>query len=130
MKETSVPGLSLITAGKIPPNPADLIGSDRFARLLDSFRSRFDWIVLDTTPILPVTDALLVARAVRSVLFVVGSEATSRRVASDALEKAGEAGADVLGAVLNKAKLERHPYYYSRYYRREYSRYYRASATA
>lgn len=130
VRETSVPGLSLITAGKIPPNPADLIGSDRFARLLDSCHSRFDWIVLDTTPILPVTDALLVARAVRKVLFVVGSEATSRRVAADALERTAETGADVLGAVLNKAKLERHPYYYSRYYRREYSRYYRPSPAA
>ena len=130
VKETSVPGLSLITAGKIPPNPADLIASDRFARLLESCRSRFDWIVVDTTPVLPVTDALLVARAVRRVLFVVGSEATSRRVASDAIEKAGEAGADVLGAVLNKAKLERHPYYYSRYYRRDYSRYYSSSPAA
>ena len=130
MKETFVPGLSLITAGKLPPNPADLIGSEPFARLLESCRSRFDWIVLDTTPVLPVTDALLVARAVRKVLFVVGSEATSRRVAADALEKVGESGADVLGAVLNKAKLERHPYYYSRYYRREYSRYYSSSPAA
>ena len=127
LRETSVPGLSVLTAGKTPPNPTDLVGSDRFARFLDSCRNRYDWIVLDTTPVLPVADALLIARVVGKVMFIVGTGTTSRRVASDALEKIAHTGAVVLGTVLNKAELERHPYYYSRYYRREYSRHYRPS---
>lgn len=127
VRETAVPGLAVVTAGKTPPNAADLLGSERLAGFLDSCRNDFDWIVMDTTPILPVTDALQVARSVGSVLFVVGSETTSRRVAADALEKIAQTGARVLGTTLNKAALERHPYYYARYYRREYSRYYSES---
>ena len=91
---------------------------------MDSCRARFDWIIFDTTPVLPVADALVAAKVVGKVLFVVASGTTSRRAAADALEKLDEAEAGVLGTVLNKAALERHPYYYSRYYRREYSRYY------
>ena len=124
VRETSVPGLSLVPAGKTPPNPTDLVGSARFAQFVDSCRARFDWIVFDTTPVLPVADALVAAKVVGKVLFVVATGTTSRRAAADALGKLDEAGAGVLGAVLNKAALERHPYYYSRYYRREYSRYY------
>ena len=124
VRETSIPGLSLVPAGKTPPNPTDLVGSPRFARFLDSCRARFDWIIFDTTPVLPVADALVAAKVVGKVLFVAASGTTSRRAAADALEKLDEAEAGVLGTVLNKAALERHPYYYSRYYRREYSRYY------
>ena len=124
VRETSIPGLSLVPAGKNPPNPTDLVASPRFARFLDSCRARFDWIVFDTTPVLPVADALVAAKVVGKVLFVVASGTTSRRAAADALGKLDEAEAGVLGTVLNKAALERHPYYYSRYYRREYSRYY------
>ena len=124
VRETPFAGLSLVTAGKMPPNPTDLIGSDRFVRLLNGWRERFQWIVFDTTPVLPVADALVLARAVGKVLFVVAANATSRRIAADALDKIGQADAHALGTVLNKAAVERHPYYYSRYYRREYSRYY------
>ena len=124
VRETSIPGLSLVPAGKNPPNPTDLVASPRFARFLDSCRARFDWIIFDTTPVLPVADALVAAKVVGKVLFVAASGTTSRRAAADALGKLEEAEAGVLGTVLNKAALERHPYYYSRYYRREYSRYY------
>ena len=124
VRETSIPGLSLVPAGKTPPNPTDLVASPRFARFLDSCRARFDWIIFDTTPVLPVADALVAAKVVGKVLFVAASGTTSRRAAADALGKLDEAEAGVLGTVLNKAALERHPYYYSRYYRREYSRYY------
>ena len=127
VRETPVPGLSLVTAGRLPPGPADLLASGRFAALVGSWRARFDWILFDTVPILPVTDGLVVAKAVRRVMFVVSSGSTSRRVADVALGNLREAGVRVLGGVLNKAALERHPYYYSRYYRREYSRYYSRS---
>ena len=130
VRKTSVSGLSLVTAGKIPPNPTDLIGSARFAQFVDACRARFDWIVFDTTPVVPVADALVAARVVGKALFVVSTGATSRRIAADALEKLDDAGVQVLGAVLNKAPLQRHPYYYSRYYRREYRRYYSGSPAA
>ena len=124
IRETPVENLSLVTAGKRPPDAGELLGSKLFAEFLESCRERFDWVVVDTTPMLPVADALLVARAVGEALFVVGTRTTSWRSAADAVAKLRQADIKVLGAVLNKADLERHAYYYSRYYGREYSRYY------
>lgn len=124
IRETSVAGLCLIPAGMQPPDPGKLLGSERFTGLLESLRKRFDWIVVDTTPILPISDALLVASRVDDVLFVVGTRTTSWRSTADAMEQLQKINAPVLGTVLNKAELERHSYYYSRYYGRSYGRYY------
>ena len=126
---TTTPGLSLVPAGKIPPNPTDLLGSRRFADWLESCRSDFDWILLDTTPVLPVADALVAAPVAASALFVISTGKTSRRAAGQALRELGRTKVHLLGAVLNKAALERHPYYYSPYYRREYGRYYQRAAS-
>ncbi len=124
VRKTRVKNLCLMPSGATPPNPSELLGSDRFARLMDSMGEDFDWIVFDTPPVLPIADALVTAKTVGTVLFVVGTDSTSRRVARDALEQVAQSGARVVGAVLNKANLRRHPYYYSRYYRRSYERYY------
>lgn len=129
-RETAFPGLRLIPAGKSPPNPTDLLGSRRFAEFVEACRRDFDWILVDTTPVLPVADALVAARVATQILFVVATATTSRRLAADALDRLADSGAHVLGAVLNKAALKRHPYYYSRYYRRDYSRYYGRSRVA
>ncbi|MCY4634690.1 MAG: polysaccharide biosynthesis tyrosine autokinase [Acidobacteria bacterium] len=124
VRETSVPKLSLLSAGKIPPDPTDLLGSKAFRELVESWRGRFDWIVVDSTPVSPVADALVTAQVTVGVLFIVGTGATSWRSAADAIERLRQANGHVLGTVLNKAALDRHPYYYSRYYRTEYARYY------
>ena len=127
IRSTAVANLSVVTAGKRPPDPTTLLGSKRFASLLKSWRDRFDWIVVDTTPVLPVTDAAIVASVVGDALFVVGTGTTSRRSAADAVADLKQLNVRVLGAVLNRAELERHSYYYSRYYSRDYGRYYRRS---
>lgn len=127
VRETALPKLSLLPAGKIPPDPTDLLGSKRFNELVESCRGRFDWIVVDSTPVSPVADALVTAQVTTGVLFVVGTGSVSWRSAADAIEKLRQANGHVLGTVLNKASLERHPYYYSRYYRTEYARYYSRS---
>ena len=124
VRETVVPKLSLVSAGKLPPNPTDLLASERFGQLVESWRGRFDWIVIDAPPVLPVADALVASRVAGDVLFVVGTDLVSRRSAADAIEKLRQVNGHVLGTVLNKALLERHPYYYSRYYPADYARYY------
>ena len=127
IRETSVANLCLVTAGRRPPDPGELLGSKLFAGFLKSCRKSFDWIIVDTTPILPVADATVVARTVGEALFIVGTRTTSWRSAADAIAKLRQMDVHVLGTVLNKADLERHAYYYSRYYGREYSRYYNRS---
>lgn len=122
--ETPVEGLYVLPAGHIPPNPAELLGSARFRRVLDSATRQFDWVVIDSPPVMPVADAAIVGHMVSGVLFVVHSEKTSRHAANQALGQLARAGARVIGGVLNRVDLDRNPYYYSAYYSREYTRYY------
>ena len=122
--ESSVESLWLMAAGRIPPNPAELLGSQRFHELLTSLKAHFDWVILDTPPVMAVTDAALVAHRVTGVVFVIRADATSRHAARRALDQLEQVGAKFVGGVLNRVDLRRNAYYYSQYYRREYAQYY------
>lgn len=122
--ESTVPGLWLMPAGTMPPNPAELLGSKRFKDFTAFLVQHFDWVIVDSPPVMAVTDASIVANLAQGLLFVVGAEMTSRRVAQRAVEQLTLSQAKFLGAVLNRVDLEHNSYYYSRYYRPEYGGYY------
>jgi capsular exopolysaccharide synthesis family protein len=124
---TSVANLWVMPAGKTPPNPAELLGSRRFADLARSLQGHFDCVIIDTPPVLAVTDAAVVAHLASGVLFVIAADATSQPAAQTALDHLENARAKFLGAVLNRVDIERDSYYYSRYYRKEYTNYYSAA---
>ncbi|HET7221138.1 MAG TPA: polysaccharide biosynthesis tyrosine autokinase [Vicinamibacterales bacterium] len=127
VQKTSEPNLFVISAGRIPPNPSELLTSERMNALLANLRSGpFDWVIIDTPPILAVTDAVIVARGVAGVVFVVGSEMTRRVHAERAIELLAAGKPKSLGIVLNRVDLERNKYYYSRYYGYHYKNYYGA----
>jgi Mrp family chromosome partitioning ATPase len=115
-------------AGTHPPNPAELLGSKRFKDFAAFLMQYFDWVIIDTPPVMAVTDASLAANLAHGVLFVVGSEMTSRRIAQRAVEQLEMGQARFLGAVLNRVDLEHNAYYYSRYYRADYGGYYGPSS--
>lgn len=117
-------GLWVLPAGRIAPNPAELLCSDRFDALVAHAKEHFDIIVIDSPPVLAVADAPILASKCSAVVFVVGAEMTRRDAARTALEQLVPAKARIVGAVLNRVDLKRQAYYYSQYYRREYSRYY------
>jgi capsular exopolysaccharide synthesis family protein len=127
MKQSNVEGLYMLPAGHTPPNPSELLGSKRFKDLVSALKRRFDWIVIDSPPVMAVTDACLVAHDATGVLFVVGAEMTNRDTASVALDQLESAQAKFVGAVLNRVELRRHGYYYSRYYRKDYVDHYAKS---
>jgi capsular exopolysaccharide synthesis family protein len=124
VRKSSVQGLWVLTSGRLPPNPAELVGSTRFRDFLASLKEHFDWVIVDSPPVMAVTDASLIANHVYGVLFIVGADMTSRHAAGRALDQLERAHARFVGAVLNRADFERNPYYYSEYYRREYTQYY------
>ena len=124
---TDVPGLCVLTAGRVPPNAAELLGSQRFRELLASIRSQFDWVVIDSPPVMAVTDPNILANLADSVVFVIGAEMTSYKIAQRAVEQLERGHAAFAGAVLNKVQIQRHAYYYSHHYRREYADYYAAA---
>lgn len=122
--ESSTPGLWVMPAGTYPPNPAELLGSKRFRDFAAFLLQYFGWVIIDTPPVMAVTDAAITANLANGVLFVVGSEMTSRRVAQRAVEQLELGQAKFIGAVLNRVDLQHNGYYYSRYYRPEYGNYY------
>jgi polysaccharide biosynthesis transport protein len=123
-KSSEVPGLWVMASGRIPPNPAELLGSKRFKEFLKSLSGHFDCIVIDSPPVMPVTDAQIVAHLATGVIFVVGAEMTNGKTAAHALGQLRSGTASFLGVVLNRVNLEKHEYYYSQYYRSDYTAYY------
>ncbi len=124
IRKATVPGLWLMHAGHIPPNPAELLASRRYTDFMGSLGAHFDWVVLDTPPVMVVADSSIVANQASGVVFVVGADNTTRQAARTAVEQLDSANAHIIGSVLNKVDLVRNPYYYSAYYRKDYSRYY------
>jgi succinoglycan biosynthesis transport protein ExoP len=127
-RATSVPNLTFLGAGHIPPNPVELLCSPKYLELIADLKTRYDWVVIDAPPVMPVTDAAVVANAAGGVLFVVGSEMTPRQNAVAAVDQLRGANAKFIGAVLNRVNVQRHSYYYSPYYRKEYGKYYQRTA--
>jgi capsular exopolysaccharide synthesis family protein len=125
----TVHGLWLLPSGHIPPNPAELLGSHRFREFIGSLEEHFDWVIVDSPPVLVVTDSSIVANHASGVVFVVGSDKTSRQAARTAVEQLDATNARIIGSVLNRVNLARHQYYYSSYYRKEYSKYYVKNAS-
>ena len=125
--ETTVPGLWLIAAGACPPNPSELLGSKRFADLMASLGRHFDWAIVDTPPVMAVTDSAIVAHLTTGVLFVVGADMTSRYAAQRAVEQLDRNRAKFVGVVLNRVDLQHNAYYYGQYYKRGYGDYYKSA---
>jgi succinoglycan biosynthesis transport protein ExoP len=129
IQRTVDPNLLAITAGKTPPNPSELLASERMKTLLTNLsHGPFDWIVVDTPPVLAVTDAVILAPMVSGVTIVIGAEMTRRRLAERAIETIMQARPKYAAVVLNKVDFARNKYYYSRYYGHQYKNYYAEAA--
>lgn len=98
---TGVPRLDLLPVGSSAPNPAELVGSESMKRLLLGLKERYDFILVDTPPIMAVADALLISRAVDSVILVARSGFTPRQIAREARERLTRVRARIIGTVLN-----------------------------
>lgn len=128
--KSAIPNLWILPAGRLPPNPAELLSSKRFRQFLEAVRERFDWVIVDSPPVMAVTDASILAHSASGVLFVTSADVTNRSAAIRAMEQLAAAKATVIGAVLNRADIERNAYFYSPYYRGEYTDYYSASPSS
>jgi capsular exopolysaccharide synthesis family protein len=116
VKKTQVPNLYLINSGPVPPNPLELLGSDKMANLVDSLKLHFDYILFDTPPILPVSDAIVLGPKVDGVILVARGSRTSGDALRQAKEKLEIHKIKCVGVVLNNIHLDGHNYYYMRQY--------------
>jgi capsular exopolysaccharide synthesis family protein len=107
LRPTSIANVSLLPAGPLPPNPAELISSDRFTRVLAAIGADADVVLIDAPPVAAVADATILAARVDGVLLVVDSGRTRRDTARRATEQLQRVGAHLLGAVLTNVKAER-----------------------
>jgi succinoglycan biosynthesis transport protein ExoP len=98
---TAVPCLDILPAGSRAPNPAELLGSHAMGHLIHDLQQRYDFVLLDSPPLLPVADGLMLSRLVDSVVLVVRSRVTDRKVAQEARRRLLRVNARVLGVVLN-----------------------------
>lgn len=114
---TSQPNLTLITSGTIPPNPSELLSSERAALLLRALQKQYDVTVIDTPPLEAVSDALTLAGEATGTVVVLEAGRTNAADAMKTIESLRRVGANVLGVVLNKAREQRDSSYY--YYYRE-----------
>jgi succinoglycan biosynthesis transport protein ExoP len=119
-------GLNILTSGAIPPNPAELIGSEQMRQLIKTLEGTFTHIIIDTPPVGSFTDGVLASTLVDGVLLVVHSGKTSRGVVRRTKQLLQDVGAKVFGVILNNVNLRDHDYYY---YRSYYSQPYYAAET-
>lgn len=117
---TEVPNLSVMTAGPIPPNPAELLQSERFRAWLKSMEARYDHVILDSSPLVAVTDAAILSTIADGTLIVVRAFKTRKELAAYSLRTLRDVSARVAGVVLNAVNLNRDEYRYAyQYYRRD-----------
>ncbi|HYT49019.1 MAG TPA: polysaccharide biosynthesis tyrosine autokinase, partial [Pyrinomonadaceae bacterium] len=111
------PNLKMLTSGPIPPNPAELLGSDEMRKLLTSLSEKFTHIIVDSPPAISFTDASILSTFVDGVILVVHGGRSSRAVVRRAKQKLMDVGAHIFGVVLNNVKIEtKSDYYYAGYY--------------
>jgi succinoglycan biosynthesis transport protein ExoP len=126
IQPTQVPNLSVVLSGPIPPNPSELLASDRMKHLIEDLRSKYAFVIFDSPPVLAVTDAIVLAASADGVVLTVHGGHTPRELVQRSAERLRLSNIPVLGALLNN--LDLHQYGYT--YRKSYYDYYDSPETA
>ena len=117
----NVDNLTVVLAGKAPRNPAELLGSKKMQSLLASFKNKFDYIFIDTPPVMPLTDACILGAMADGAIVVIQASRTQRDVVKHAESRLHQAGAKTLGYIMSKVEYHLPQYLYR--YIQEYSDY-------
>ena len=112
LQDTQVENLQVLTSGPVPPNPAEILGSQRMGELLALLRGKAEYVLIDTPPIIAVTDAAVLAPKVDGVLIVINAGKTKRDLAVKARDMLRQVNAHILGVVLNNAQIDKSAYAY------------------
>lgn len=116
--KTNVENLDIIFTGKFPPNPSELLFGDKFSNFITKLRKYYDYIIVDTPPILAGSDAIIVGRNCDGLVMVVRNQVTKRKALQRSKQELERNGVKLLGSVLNGVKeSDLDEYYYYQYYR-------------
>ena len=119
---TQIPNLDLIPSGPLPPNPSEMLGSERMADLVKELRKHYTRILIDSPPITAVTDSMILSKYVDGVIVIIRAGDTVRDVAKNSIKQLQTVGAHILGGILNAVDIGKDKYYYYYYY--QYYNYY------
>jgi capsular exopolysaccharide synthesis family protein len=122
IQETKTENLYVLSSGPRPPKPAELLESNRMSFLLEHLKRRFDVVVLDTPPLLPASDALLLAPQTDGVVLMIRAGQINRELIKKAVDQIRHTQANLIGVVLNEVDVKREGYY--KYYHKYYAKYY------
>ena len=127
VQSTEFNNLYALTSGSLPPNPSELMGSDKMLEILSFLKEKYDLVLLDTPPALVVTDANVLATRVDGVLLVIRPSVTKRAAVKHVIEQLRQVKANIIGVVFNDVNVRRSHYYYRGYYYSKYSKDYHYS---
>ncbi len=125
LQNTDIANLKVITSGSLPPDPSELLGSVKMQEMMSSLRDQFEFLIIDTPPVLMVTDAVVLAPRVDGVIIVVKPSVTKRAELHHVIERMQQVNARLLGVVLNDVNIGRGRYYYYRQYSSYKYKYYK-----
>ncbi|BBB90131.1 MAG TPA: CpsD/CapB family tyrosine-protein kinase [Methylomusa anaerophila] len=112
VQDTYIANLALLPSGPIPPNPSELLGSAKMQQLLKGLKEKFDYVIVDSPPVVAVTDACVLASQVDGILLVMNSGTVRPEIAQKAKEQLLRANGHLLGVVLNRVEMEEEQAYY------------------
>lgn len=116
LKPTGIENLWVMSSGAVPPNPAEMLGSERMRGMIEQLKAQADIVLFDSPPVLAVTDAAVLATQLDGVLLVSDAGRTRRAMAQRAVEGLRKVNANVLGVVLNRLSSSHNGYSYYNYY--------------
>jgi capsular exopolysaccharide synthesis family protein len=111
IRKSDLPGLSLITSGPVPPNPCDLIGSQKMKEMVETLASSYDYIMFDSPPLVNLADPLILSAIVDRVILIVNGGKSNWETVTRARQELSLVGANVVGVVLNDVAIDHIPYY-------------------
>ncbi|MEO8035633.1 MAG: polysaccharide biosynthesis tyrosine autokinase, partial [Acidobacteriota bacterium] len=116
IQETVVPQLSVVLSGPTPPNPSELLASDRMKQLIHEVRGKFAYVIFDSPPVLAVTDSIVLAASADGVVLCVHGGQTPRDLVQRSAERLRQSNIPVLGAILNNLDLQQYGYSFKKNY--------------
>jgi capsular exopolysaccharide synthesis family protein len=117
ISSTPIPNLSVLGAGSVPPSPTELIGSKKMADTLELLKQQYDFIFIDSPPVMPVSDSVVLSTMVDGLVFVVRGQNTPKPIVKDALAQLSHKSSKILGMVLNRVDMKSPDYqHYYHYY--------------
>lgn len=122
--ESAIPYLYLLPSGPNPPNPAELLGSGKMAEIIAELRKKFEYVIIDSPPLIAVTDSVVLSTIVDGVVIILKAGQTTKELAKRAHKNLKEINAKIIGAVLNEVDFERDRYYYYYPYYYKYYKHY------